>query len=258
MANDRNLTCDQLLAALDDYLDGRLSAGSVREADRQSALLDRLASRTDVAEADAAVETHLAQCPACSALVADVRAIRHAARTLEPIEPPDHVWRQVRARVALEAPARTSLLDLRGLTAGWGSLLQPAGAAAGLVLVVASLTWIAMRLTDTPPAVQIADGAGALAGFQLAEAEYTDAIASLEEAAAAAAPQLDALTTATLRSSIDDIDLAIVDARDALAREPGDALSQESLLDALGSKVALLQDTVAMLEVEPATEVQTP
>ena len=230
MANDPNLTCDQLLDTLDAYLDGREGAMA------------------------RAVEAHLAQCPTCPALVADVRAIRHTARTFEPIEPPDHVWRLVRARVSLETPARTSLFD----RLGWRTVLQPIGAAAGLVLVVSSLAWIGMRLTVTPRAVPIADGAGTLAGFELAEAEYTDAIASLEEAAAVAAPRLDALTTATLRSSIDDVDLAIVDAREALAREPGDSLSQESLLDALGSKVALLQDTVAMLEVEPATEVQTP
>ena len=93
--------------------------------------------------------------------------------------------------------------------------------------------------------------------FELAEAEYTDAIARLEEAADDARPRLDALTSETLRSSIDDIDIAIGDARDALVREPGDALSQENLLDALGSKVTLLQDTVAMLgDLEPATEEQ--
>ena len=48
-------------------------------------------------------------------------------------------------------------------------------------------------------------------------------------------------------SSIDDIDSAIGEAREALAREPGDQWSQDSLLEALGSKVALLQDTVALL-----------
>ena len=234
MANDRTLTCEQLVDVLDDFLDGRATA-----------------------DARAAVHAHLAACPACPALVADVRAIRGTARTLGPIEPPDLVWRNVRARVSVDVPRRTSLLDRLGLSSsGWR---QPAGALAGLVLVVSSLTWIGVRLADAPPAARMADGAGALAGFQLAEAEYTDAIASLEEAAAAAAPRLDELTTATLRSSIDDIDLAIGDAREALAREPGDALSQESLLDALDSKVTLLQDTVAMLgDFEPATEVQTP
>ena len=50
-----------------------------------------------------------------------------------------------------------------------------------------------------------------------------------------------------MRASIDDIDSAIGEAREALAREPGDPWSQDSLLEALGSKVALLQDTVALL-----------
>jgi anti-sigma factor RsiW len=236
MGHDRHLTCEQLVDTLDAYLD-----------------------RTDGPAARARVETHLATCASCPALVVDVRAIRQAARALGPIEPPAHVWHQVRARVSAEAPPRASLLDRLGLSFSgrWGAL-QPVAAAAGLVLVISSLVWIGGRLTGAPPSEQVADGAGAFAEFQLAEAEYSDAIASLEEAAAAAAPRLDALTNATLRSSIDDIDLAIGDAREALAREPGDALTQESLLDALGSKVALLQDTVALGDLEPATEVQTP
>jgi len=67
------------------------------------------------------------------------------------------------------------------------------------------------------------------------------------------------VTTATLRASIDDIDTAIGEAREALAQEPGDEWSQESLLVALGSKVALLQDTVALLgEAGNGTEERNP
>jgi anti-sigma factor RsiW len=215
--------------ALDDYLAGHLAAAT-----------------------SAAFDAHLASCAACRALVADVRAIRSVARTLGPIEPPEHVWRNVRAHVSMEAPPRTSLWDRLGLSG-----FQPLAAAAALALVVSGLSWVGVRLTDTPPAPSNAAGAVVRPEFELAEAEYTDAIARLEEAADAARPRLDALTNETLRSSIDDIDIAIGDARDALAREPGDALSQENLLDALGSKVALLQDTVAMLgDLGPATEEQ--
>jgi anti-sigma factor RsiW len=227
MERDRTLTCDQVVDRLDDYLDGRNAA---------------------------AVDAHLASCPECAALVTDVRSIRTAARTFGPIAPPEHVWRQVRARVSAGTPARVSWLD----RFGWRSISEPLGAAAALVLVVGSLTWIGALLTDTAPA-PVADAFGPLAEFQLAEAEYADAIERLEQAAAAAAPRLDALTGATLESSIHDIDTAIGDARDALALAPDDAVSQESLLDALGSKVALLQDTVALLgDLEPATEEQTP
>jgi anti-sigma factor RsiW len=234
MEHDRSLTCEQLVGVLDAYLDA-----SERPEDRHLR---------------AAVDAHLARCPDCPALVADVRTIRTAARTLEPMAPPEHVWRQVRARVSLDAPPRVSWLD----RFGWRSMSEPLAALAVLVLLVGSLTWIGVRLTDTP-AVQTADASGTSAEFQLAEAEYADAIERLEEAAEAAGPRLDALTGATLESSIHDIDTAIGDAREALALAPDDAVSQESLLDALGSKVALLQDTVALLgDLEPATEEQTP
>jgi len=236
MNDDRPLTCDRLAESLDDYLDGTADG------------LTRVV-----------LEAHLAGCPTCPALVADVRAIRQAARALGPIEPPAQVWMRLQARVAVEAPARASLLDRLGLSGrsfGWRTL-QAAGAVAGLALVVSSLAWMGTRLAVAP--ADVADGSGALAEFQLAEAEYTDAIARLQEAADAAGPRLDALTNATLQSSIDDIDSAIGDARESLAREPGDALSQESLLDALGSKVALLQDTVSLAgDIEPGTEEQKP
>ena len=232
MNDDRLLTCERLAESLDDYLDG-----------------------TSDALTRAAVEAHLAGCPACPALVADLRAIRRAAHALGPIEPPAHAWPQLQARLKLDAPACASLLARLGLSfRGWRTL-QTAGALAGLVLVVSSLAWVGTRLAVAPP--RVADGSDAQAGFQLAEAEYTDAIARLQEAADTAGPRLDAMTNATLQSSIDDIDSAIGDAREALAREPGDALSQESLLDALGSKVALLQDTVSLAgDIDPGTEVQ--
>jgi anti-sigma factor RsiW len=241
MAHDSSLTCEQLIDALDDYLD---------RSDPISATAD---GRVPPISREA-VEAHLAVCPTCHALVADVRAIRMTARTLGPIAPPADVWRKVRAQVHTEAPPRLTLLERLGFTGGWRNAWQPLGAAAVLVLIVSGLGWVGLRLSSTPPPVQIADGAGGFAEFELAEAQYADAIARLEEAAEAARPQLDALTSATLRSSIDDIDLAIVDAREALAREPADLLSQESLLDALGSKVALLQDTVALGAFEPAEE----
>lgn len=229
MNDDRLLTCERLVESLDDYLEGHADA----------------ATRV-------ALEAHLEGCPTCPALVADVRAIRRAARALGPIEPPAQVWTRLQARVAVDAPASSWFAGYFG----WRTL-QAAGAVAGLALVVSSLAWMGTRLAVAPPPV--ADGSEALAEFQLAEAEYTDAIGRLQEAADAAGPRLDALTNATLQSSIDDIDSAIGDAREALAREPGDALSQESLLDALGSKVALLQDTVSLAgDIEPGTEEQNP
>ena len=61
-----------------------------------------------------------------------------------------------------------------------------------------------------------------------------------------------------LHASLVDLDVAIDEARERLSVEPDDELSQDSLLTALDNKVILLQDTVALLGNEPATEEQTP
>jgi hypothetical protein len=241
MTDDTTLTCDRLAELLDDVLDSPEAAdiGGVR---RQ------------------AVAAHLAECAACRALVADLRTIRAAARTLDTVEPPERVWRAVRARVAADRPAGPpSLADrVAEWGAAWRGVYQPLAAAAVLVLIVSGLAWLGTRLDDgpTPNRPALADATTpSLVEFELAEAEYTDAIARLQEAVARPRP-LDATTSATLQSSIDDVDAAIGDARDALEREPGDELSRENLLDALGSKVALLQDTVTLLGEfdEPAEE----
>jgi len=225
MADQTTVTCAHLADAFDDVLDGHAPWSA------------------------AAIDTHLAGCPSCRALVMDVRAIRAAAQTLEPIEPPPAVWAAVRARVIDEREVRAAasrLARLAAWAASWEGLFQPAAAAAVLVLMASALVWVGSRLGETP--VPPVGGAGrAVTEFTLAEAEYFDAIASLEQAAADAPRGLDAATNAALRASIDDIDSAIGEAREALAREPGDPWSQDSLLEALGSKVALLQETVALL-----------
>jgi hypothetical protein len=245
MTDDTPLTCDRLADVLDDVLDGRAGA--------EAGGFGR-----------AAIETHLAGCASCQTLVADVRAIRAAARTLDAVEPPEHVWHAVRARVGAE-PAAIASPFIDRVAARLGAsrrVYQPLAAAAMFVLMASGLAWVGTRLeSDRAPGAPVETAAdGSRAEFQLAEAEYTEAIARLEEAAASARPPaLDAMTSATLESSIDDIDAAIGDARDALQRQPGDELSQESLLGALGSKVTLLQDTVALLgEIDERAEERNP
>lgn len=239
MADDTTLTCAQVAEALDDLLDGRAEYPG-----------------------RAALEAHVAGCPSCRALVADVHAIRVAARTLKPIEPPPAVWDAVRARLDSEPAAASPLSRLDRLVAwatGWGGVLQPAAAVAVLALLVSSLVWVGTRLGEAPAGLSAGQAGDAPGEFALAEAEYSDAIARLEEAAGGAPQGLDPVTTAALRATIDEIDSAIGEARDALARQPGDEWSQESLLDALGSKVALLQDTVALLgEFDERSEERNP
>ena len=79
-----------------------------------------------------------------------------------------------------------------------------------------------------------------------AEAQYAQAIAGLQQLADARNAALDPDTRAVLKQNLAVIDRAIDESRAALTDEPASALAQESLLDALDTKVALLQDTVTL------------
>jgi hypothetical protein len=83
--------------------------------------------------------------------------------------------------------------------------------------------------------------------FKLAEEHYTKAIASLEQITKTEGDTLDGQTAQVLQNNLAVIDNAIGQSRDALKTEPSSELAQESLFDALRSKVTLLQDTVALI-----------
>jgi hypothetical protein len=85
------------------------------------------------------------------------------------------------------------------------------------------------------------------AELQLAADHYEKAITALERAANQADSPLDPELTATLRKNLEVIDRAITESRGALQNEPDNRVAQESLLDAFRRKLALLQDTVALM-----------
>ena len=74
------------------------------------------------------VDAHLAGCEACRALLADLRAIRSLAATLEPIEVPAWVWHDVRRRVARMLSRRLPAMSPSGSipAEGWRTPSPPA------------------------------------------------------------------------------------------------------------------------------------
>jgi anti-sigma factor RsiW len=194
--------------------------------------------------ARAALEAHLEVCPACRTLAADLRAIRAAARTLEPRVPPSHVWTRLAGAIESEG---------RPLAAGWLGAWQPILSAAAAILLVAGLWWVGNRLTPDPQ-VRLAttapagDHSDALAAtYRDAEEQYATAIAGLEQITTAERATLDPDTADVLQVNLTVIDRAIVESRDALRSQPQSSLAQESLFEALRHKVALLQDTLALI-----------
>ena len=83
--------------------------------------------------------------------------------------------------------------------------------------------------------------------MQSTEAHYETAIAGLEQITSAGGMELDPMTAEVLKANLTVIDMAIDESRAALQTEPSSDVAQESLFTALNTKLALLQDTVALI-----------
>jgi Putative zinc-finger len=213
----------------------------------------------------AELERHLAECAECRAFLADMEAIRKATDSLDPLEPPDGVWLQIAGRLRQEGrvqappapmPSRAPRYAVLAIAA---SLVLAVGVAIGLLVTQyrnagspASTTASAPAAPGTP--AETVDVGSVEAEFRLAEQHYQNAIAKLEQAArldqaasGAGDNALDAQTAAMLQKNLQVIDQAIAESRAALRSEPLSASARDSLFDALKRKVALLQDTIALM-----------
>ena len=198
-----------------------------------------------------ALERHVEGCAACRALVADLKSIQAAAFTLDRVELPPHLWPAVQARVAGDArhARRGALLAFPGprVIAWWA-------AAAALLLATTFGIYTVMRPVDRHAgevAEAPADPADAVASvqaeLQAAEEHYDKAIQGLEQIARTESGALDPQVAAVLQKNLQVIDQAIGESRAALEQQPASADAQESLFDAMRSKVALLQQTVELI-----------
>jgi anti-sigma factor RsiW len=224
------MNCERCEQLVDDYVDGTLAA-----------------------DERAAVDTHLAGCPACRAMATDFRAIRSAAGSLERHAPPAQAWAKVAA--AVEGERRHSYA---GRMWSAGPIFRSGLAvAATLLLVVGATSWLVWsRMSPAAPAPRTATTAPAadpeLAQtveheLKLAEEHYQNAIAGLEKITRSESAALDPQVAAVLQKNLEVIDQAIGESRAALQTQPTSDVAQESLFEALRNKVVLLQETVVLI-----------
>jgi anti-sigma factor RsiW len=221
-------------------------------------LVDLVDGRLDPAQ-QREVERHLESCANCRSLVTDLRTIRAAAFMLDRHEPPAALWPAVQAAVANEPKPRGRVLMMpgalrRSLGDGWPVWL---GAAAALLLasVIGLLPLINRQAPHTAGDDAAASGAqpaevtveSVAAEFAAAEQHYQKAIDDLQTIASKDTGELDPQVAAVLQKNLTVIDQAISESRAALQAQPSSASAQDGLFGALRTKVALLQQTVELI-----------
>lgn len=236
------MNCERYQEAIGDLVDGALTDEALR----------------------IEVDKHLRECASCRGLLSDLRQVRAAAGRLPTQPPPERVWAQLAAKLPAGRPSPGG----RRLAAPWLPAWWPRvawGAAATVVIALLAVFLVVPRVRPTPsrqaaatPAAQ--DQATSAVHpsdaelvqsveteLQLAEQHYEKAIAGLQQIANAGESTLDPQLAATLKKNLGVIDQAIHDSRVALQTQPTNELAQESLFEAFRRKVAVLQDTVALI-----------
>ncbi len=224
---------------------------------RIAALLHERVDGTLDAGAQADLDAHLASCAACRDLLADLGAIRRTAAEIPDFSPRPEVWASLSDRLAANLAARPRHF--------WSGTRVALAMAATLVVAVTASVWLvrspapasAPQASAQPPA---GDAAGVIQSndglvqdvdehLRIADEHYVKAIAGLEQVVKSGEDSLDPALAATLQKNLGVIDQAITESREAIKAQPNSQLVQTSLFEALRQKVALLEDTVALINV---------
>jgi anti-sigma factor RsiW len=220
------MTCEELDARLDDWLDGALAPSEA-----------------------AAVGAHLAGCESCRAAERGLRqVVAHAAALPRSVSPPRDLWPEIARRI--EAGA-----GWRGLF-GWGPSLALA-AAATVLLAVAGVLWHAqapatVHTVEIPATgaafTAVATSAATVPDPVLAQAEreYEAAANTLLEALQRRGASLPPGDLERVRANLQVIDRALAEVRQALASDPANPELNRMLVATHRKKVDVLRRVVRL------------
>lgn len=178
-------------------------------------------------------------------------------------EPGAALWSKLQEAVAAEPASRGRGLgfvrlrpDSARASSGFGGSRWPVWLGAAAALTLATVIGVLPLLNRN--ASTGGDDAGAAAGpeitvesiaaeFEAAEQHYQKAIDDLQTIANKDTGELDPQVADVLQKNLTVIDQAISESRAALESQPSNANAQDGLFDALRTKVALLQQTVELI-----------
>jgi tetratricopeptide (TPR) repeat protein len=205
-----------------------------------------------------AVEAHLAECGECARTLDELRDVVERAHRAVPQPPARDLWDGVASRLGEARRDARPFVQPRARRISF-TVPQLAAAAVLVAAVSGGLVFLTARHPAAPaqaaaparPAVH-ADAASSPAvdvttvGF--ADAQYDQAVADLESALKHGRGRLDASTVAAIEQSLQTIDQAIAQARQALAADPANGYLSGHLVEARRRKLDLLRRAAALTE----------
>jgi len=205
----------------------------------------------------AALEAHLAGCAACATTLDELRRVVARARALDDRSPATDLWPAIAEQIGVSSAAQgvVSLAERRTRRRVAFTIPQLAAAAALLLLLGSGGAYLALHrpplgrggaIAQRGPA---ADQTVAPVGWvQRTSSRYDAAVAELESTLeqGRASGRLDSATVRVLTQSLVTIDSALVQARRALAADPGSAYLNQHLADTMRRKLELLRRASAL------------
>ena len=198
--------CDEILALLDEYLDGSL-----------------------VAAEQARVFTHLAGCERCRTETEAVHALLAETRKLpRSVLPTRELWSGIEARLGGSAARR------HGGPAKWRRVPALAFQAAAAISLILLGGMLATGWQHRPGATD----------FSAEQARYAAASAELAERLTREPTHLAPATRAVVERNLAIVDAAIREAEAALARDPGSQTLEQMLVARYEQRLALLRHAI--------------
>lgn len=205
------------------------------------------------------VDDHLASCEECTArFEALARLLPELAGLPDHAAPASDLWPAIRAEIDAQGAipiSRGRAVDNRRFSFSPSEL---AAASVVWALLSGGTAWMAftarqdqavVAVTEVTEAATRAESNGFLPVVEAATTEYEQAIASLEFILEQGRDQLNPRTVATIEMSLNAIDRAIGEARQALSSDPNNAGLNRLLIKYEQSKLRVLRQASAAIQI---------
>jgi len=214
---------------------------------------DRLSEYLDgdlTAHESEALEAHLLTCADCGETLQQLRAVVARAQQVMDAPPHNDLWTGINERIALQTRDEVIAKPARRLSV---SISQAVAAGIALMLISATTMYLMLSRNMTQ---QIAQNAASTASDVRTVSDkpvlenYSFAISELESALKSNRSQLDTTTVRVLETNLHTIDKAIMDARAALAHDPGNTYLNHYLDQTVQKKIQLLRRAAGIVRAQ--------